>query len=148
MNAKIDRCVYHICRICVIPIGKHQQKISKSDPLCPESQLCADQHRCMHSSGICHQDRMPASSCCLTHSCKECVTLKCAKINPAIDKAPRNSCKTHPLCSVVSERGKLCNVIAKNASFYCAEHAEPGKPKEKPTSSNSNYFVYFFKSQI
>ena len=92
-------CAYHLCRAC------HASKqTGAADPLCPESQLCP-KHRC--SKLTCLKPRLTASDFCSSHSCKECVSLKCAVVKPSINKAPRNSCLQHVLCEFVSNTGKL-----------------------------------------
>lgn len=115
-----DRCIYHICRICA---STKDQILRVSDPQCPQSQLCSELHRCQYSEH-CQNERLysPTAIYCVHHSCKECVQLKSDKINAAISKAPRNACKSHPLCNFLDLRGRECNARAQNASLYCMEH--------------------------
>ena len=97
INSTIEFCACHICRLC-----STNNVLIGADKTCPESQLCY-KHRC--SSNNCLKSKINSSSYCVNHSCKECIALKCSTINPAADEKPRNSCKIHPLCQFVSNKG-------------------------------------------
>ena len=116
-DEKIKFCSYHICRKCA---SKNQ--INGADLLCSDSQLCSE-HRCLYSE-TCYKEKLISSDYCLEHSCKECISLKCPKINSATEKAPRNTCKSHPLCEYISSKGKLCKNLVQKSSLYCTEHKE------------------------
>jgi hypothetical protein len=100
LNYAIEFCVYHICRLC-----SFSGVLTGADPKCPQSQLC-ENHRCSYSKA-CNDPKRGSSIYCANHSCKECVSLNCSTINAAMEKAPRNSCKSHPLCQFVRKNGSI-----------------------------------------
>ena len=99
LNSTIEFCVYHVCRVC-----NQNNVLIGADLVCPQSQLC-EKHRCSHSNQ-CSNSKADQSLNCVNHSCKECLALKCSIIYPAVEEIPRNSCKNHPLCQFVNNKGK------------------------------------------
>ena len=102
-------CELHLCRVCIRKVADGGfNKLSGVDLKCPHSQLCQI-HRCTFKN-TCSKQRFEPALFCSEHSCKECVALKCAIINPTSKKAPRNSCTVHPLCEFVSHKGITLNI--------------------------------------
>ena len=106
------------------PLANRQdnQLYVSADIYCPNSQLC-NNHRCSYYV-MCPQKRTQSSTFCTSHSCRECISTKSNQILAAVNKAPRNTCTRHQLCSFVSWKGKECNLVANGNSMYCREHNE------------------------
>lgn len=117
-NENVNSCSLHLCRICT-----SFEKLISADLSCPQSQLCS-YHRCSQPSCLGPKIPNSHSQFCSNHSCKECIILKCSTINSAIDKPPRNTCKNHPLCTFINNKGKLCSKAKQNKGFYCIEHSQ------------------------
>ena len=126
MNSKIDDsgyCKFHICYLC-----SSDGLVSGVDLKCPEAQLCAE-HRCTHIHGsndpksLCSRPKLVGKSLfCTNHSCKGCVALGLFADSPCVDNSPRNACDKHPLCTYISQRGKLCDAVALPGEDCCEPH--------------------------
>ena len=101
---------------------KDNQLYVSVDTNCPQSQLCS-KHRCS-SPDLCPKEVANSSAFCTSHSCRECISIKSNPIQAAVNKAPRNTCNKHQLCSFTSVKGKECILVAKGTSMYCLKHTE------------------------
>ena len=88
----------------------------------PQSQLCS-KHRCS-SPDLCPKEVANSSAFCTSHSCRECISIKSNPIQAAVNKAPRNTCNKHQLCSFTSVKGKECISVVNGTSMYCLKHTE------------------------
>ena len=93
LNDDLPFCSIHLCKLCAL-----NRCFNGADLTCAQSQLCS-KHRCI--TKLCLNEKITQSEFCVQHSCKECVSLKCAKIYEAVKKSPRNSCLLHPLVKFV-----------------------------------------------
>ena len=124
VNSSTKQCVYHICRICAVGSRKVILYAS-ADINYPQSQLCS-KHRCS-SPDLCPKEVANSSAFCTSHSCRECISIKSNPIQAAVNKAPRNTCNKHQLCSFTSVKGKECISVVNGTSMYCLKHTEDNK---------------------